>query len=113
MRILKEPLPVGDPNIMDELEQLRVKCAELCGWARSQIGGVKSWKRILGVLHEASCSDYCRSYDAIMPEIKRLTPYERSKLVLHLFDIRGEVDTLSAEPWQLCEAFIRTKTEAE
>lgn len=102
----------------EQLNELRVKCAELLGWKffLEPSRGYIWWKD--DYLGDLEAPQYSRSYDAIMPEIKKLGIMDSIRFIGHLSQISDSFQAHShvtafirSEVWQLCEAFVRLKTE--
>lgn len=94
----------------EQLEELSLKCAKILGWKFDNRIYHRDWTDPEGSTG-AFPPNYSTSYDAIMPEIRKLDRDERYQFNQHYVDITSHISYLDAEPWQLCEAFVRLKTE--
>jgi len=96
-----------------DLERLRVRIAELCGW-----GHVARWEgHLLGTNPSGNMDqqvpDYCRDLNAVHETWRCLGWQEKNECVEHLQEIVKEAycEAYFAEAWQRCIALDRTLSE--
>lgn len=99
--------------IEEEMKALRVKCAEICGWKLTYDNPNGK-----GKMTEWFLPDYPASWDAIMPEVKKMLFSNRRRFFDQLRFIRSQgipkglvitdVELCLSTPAQITHAFILT-----
>jgi hypothetical protein len=109
----------------EQLNRMRVKCAELCGWSIGISDGLSNWHQKHGLwsrTHEpmSGIPDYPRDLNAMHEAENTLSPIgSRPEFIVQLRIIVAkhegfgvctvpEWHVLTAQAWQRCLAFILT-----